>query len=152
MKKTHVSDLIEQNINELVEKWMNAVRLDEDILSDDGLPETGLRDHVPEMLEEICGILRTGEMPGSENTREAHVSAFTRYLQDYRGRDLAKELSLLRMILLKFLDKNLLSMPPEITLDEYLRATQTIHLYLDEEIRFAFSIYTEPHLPPHKHL
>lgn len=143
MPNQDFADLIERNIENLVEEWMIAVRADESIISSDDLSEGGLRDHVPQVLEEICEILRTEQKPNVFNTREARVNAYTRYCQNYRAQDLAAEISLLRMILLDCLSKSLQYSETKFELQDYFTATRLINLYLDEEMRYGFSIFVK---------
>lgn len=148
MEHNELAYLIQKDINNLVRIWMDKVREDNRIISDSDLSDGGLRDHVPFVLQEICEVLNSGDTPGVHNTREARVSAYTRFCQGYRARDIAAELSLLRMTLLDFLNEQLLSMNVDISLSNYMSSVRTINLYIDEELRYAFSIYTESHLAP----
>jgi hypothetical protein len=147
MGHSEIADLIQKDINNLVRTWMDKVREDNRIISDSDLSDGGLRDHVPSVLAEICEVLSAGEEPGVHNTREGRVSAYTRFCQGYRARDIAAELSLLRMTLLDYLNEQLLSLNVDISLGNYMSAVRTINLYIDEELRYAFSIYTESHSP-----
>lgn len=123
---------------------MDAVRSDEGITSAEDLSEGGLIDHVPCMLEEISDLLRDGRPVVAADIREARVHAYTRFRQGYRARDLVRESSHLRLILLDHLNDGLSrkvnGRPP---LSSYHEATRAINLYLDEELRYAVSIYTE---------
>jgi hypothetical protein len=143
MKSIEFADLIERNIENLVDDWAAAVRADESIISADDLSEGGLRDHVPAVLAEICEVLREGKIPDIFNTREARVSAYTRFEQNYRAQDLAAEISLLRMTILDCLNDRLLNSDRNLQLTEYMAATRLIHLYIDEEMRYGFSIFAE---------
>jgi hypothetical protein len=139
-----IADLIQRSADELLRLWINAVRSDEGITSDEDLSEGGLIDHVPFMLEEISEMLRDGRKPTAADIREARVHAYTRFRQGYRARDLVRESSHLRLLLLDHLNDGLRSKvngrPP---LASYHEATRAINLYLDEELRYAVSIYTE---------
>jgi hypothetical protein len=143
MENTEFADLIERNINTLVEDWATAVRADASIISSEDLSDGGLRDHVPQVLEEICEVLRTNQVPDVFNTREARVSAYTRFELNYRAQDLAAELSLLRMTLLDCLNESLLNSAKNFRLTDYMKAMRLIHLYIDEEMRYGFSIFSE---------
>ena len=50
--------------------------------------------------EEIGQLILRGETPGVRNIPEARVNVYTRFHQGYKGRDLIRELSLLRITLL----------------------------------------------------
>lgn len=148
MLNNQIADLIEVEIPDLVELWADAVRDDNRIISDTDLSEGGLKEHLDQVLAELCEVLRAGELPTVRNTLEARVSAYIRFRLGYRARDLACELSLLRMTLFNFVSRKLLSLKVDIPLEKYMAACQTINLYIDEEIRYAFSIYTESSTEP----
>src|SRR4029079_15664446 len=127
---------------EIVNAWIEAVRADQRIHSDEDLTDQGLRNHVPFIIEEICLLLRAGETPQAANTREGRVHVYTRYRQGYRARDLVCELSLLRIILLDDLAESMLSTQTG-GLKTYVEATRIINRYIYEELRYAISVYTE---------
>lgn len=143
MKNKEFAELIERNRERLVQDWAAFVRADESIISNDDLSEGGLRDHVPEVIEEICEVLRVGINPDISSTREARVAAYTRFRQNYRAQDLAAEISILRMTLLDCLNESLLSSKMNLKITDYMEATRLIHLYIDEEMRYGFSIFAE---------
>ena len=144
MTLPEIADLIDRNAEQLLRVWIDTVRSDEGITSDEDLSEGGLIDHVPCMLEEITDLLRDGRRPDASDIREARVHAYTRFRQGYRARDLVRESSHLRLILLDHLSDGLrrkaLKRPP---LGTYHEAVRSINLYVDEELRYAVSIYTE---------
>jgi hypothetical protein len=141
------TDVIAQSIlrskADLVKRWVEAVRSDQRIKSDEDLSEHGIIDHIPTVLDEICWLLRRGEAPTAKNSREARVHAYTRFRQGYRIRDLVCETSLLRLILLDYLSKQIFDDSLIVSLKAFVEASRAINLYLDEELRYAVSIYTE---------
>jgi hypothetical protein len=141
MRPNEFANLLLSYKEDVINAWMYAVRNDPRIHSDERLPEYALRDHVSAIIEEICHLLREGETPGASNTREAHVHAYLRYRQGYRGRELACELSQLRRALFEVVADSLADI--EIGARSLIKLSETVHLYIDEEIRYAFSIYTE---------
>ncbi len=144
MTLPEIADLIDRSAHELLRAWIDAVRSDEGITSDEDLSEGGLIDHVPFMLEEISDLLRKGRPVVAADIREGRVHAYTRFRQGYRARDLVRESSHLRLLLLDHLNEGLRrkvnGRPP---LASYHEATRAINLYLDEELRYAVAIYTE---------
>ena len=144
MTLPEIADLIDRGAAELLRLWIDAVRADEGITSDEDLSEGGLIDHVPFMLEEISELLRDGRPVAAADIREARVHAYTRFRQGYRARDLVRESSHLRLILLDHLKDGLSRKTNGSTpLGSYHEAARAINLYLDEELRYAVSIYTE---------
>ena len=138
----NLADLIQAHNRDIVTDWIEAVRNDPRIHSDEDLTDKGIRNHVPFMVEEICNLLRAGQMPQAANTREGRVHVYTRYRQGYRARDLVCEISLLRIILLDNLAENMLAAQTG-GLKTYVEATRIINRYIDEELRYAISVYTE---------
>jgi len=150
MTQADLATLIENQINDLTTAWVDAVRADPRIRSDGDLSEHGLRDHIPAVIEEICELLRSGESPGLTNTREARVHTYVRFCQGYRARDLVREMSLLRLTLHDHLTASLSGKWTDVSLDAYAQVLRSINLYIDEELRYAISVYTEatkPHDP-----
>ncbi|MFL6230881.1 MAG: RsbRD N-terminal domain-containing protein [Pyrinomonadaceae bacterium] len=143
MAQPDIADLIEQSATELVRLWVEAVRADTGITSDGDLTEGGLVDHIPGVIDEICAVLRTGAQPRADNTRESRVHAYTRYRQGYRARDLIRESSHLRLILLDHVSRRLRFQTADARFGAFHDAARTINLYIDEEMRYAVSIYTE---------
>jgi hypothetical protein len=139
----NLADLIQSHTQEIVNFWIEAVRSDPRIHSDEDLSDHGIRNHVPFIIEEICQLLRAGETPQAANTREGRVHIYTRYRQGYRARDLVCELSLLRLILLdEMAEHQPVSLGVE-TWKSYMGAARNINQYIDEELRYAISVYTE---------
>ncbi len=143
MSLPDLADLIQTHNQDLVSNWIQAVRDDPRIHSDEDLSDEGLKNHVPFIIEEICQLLRSGETPEAANTREGRVHVYTRYRLGYRARDLVSEVSLLRVILFDDLAENLFSKRVKGDVKTFAMAAQTINRYLDEELRYAISVYTE---------
>jgi hypothetical protein len=141
MSPAEFADLIQFCKEDIISTWMDAVRADPRIHSEGSLTEHSLRNHVPAIIEEICELLREGETPRASNTQEARVHTYMRYRQGYRGRELACELSQLRMTILDVVTESLAG--ARVGVKPFIRLSKTIHIYIDEELRHAFSIYTE---------
>jgi hypothetical protein len=142
-----IADLIRQSAGELLRLWVEAVRSDKGITSDGDLSEGGLVDHIPAVIEEICDVLRAGDPPRVDNTRESRVHAYTRFRQGFRARDLIRESSHLRLILHDHISRGLRFQSADVRFGAYYEAARTINLYIDEEMRYAVSIYTEEFKP-----
>ena len=140
MKQAQISIAIGSHINKLTEAWMQQVRDDDRITSDEGLSWRELQDHIPQIIEEICEFIKIGEQPSLKNTHEARASVYLRFNQGYRGRDLIRELSLLRLLLFDHITE-VFATTPELAVADYAQAGRIINLYLDEEMRYAISVY-----------
>jgi hypothetical protein len=138
---TEFADIIQLHKEDIVSAWADAVRADPRIHAEDALSEYALRNHVPAIIDERCEMLRGGATPGASNTREARVHSYMRYRQGYRGRELACELSQLRMAILDVVTESLTE--AGVGVKPFIRLSKIIHSYIDEEMRHAFAIYTE---------
>jgi RsbT co-antagonist protein rsbRD N-terminal domain len=144
MSQTTIADQIESHIGHLIEAWTVAVREDPRIQSDENLTKPELIDHVPAILEEICELIRKREIPGVRNSLEARANVYVRFHQGYTGRDLVRELSLLRITLLDYLMELSLGGTVDLNSEERHEAGKIINLYLDEEMRYAISVFCNP--------
>lgn len=144
MSLGEIASLIEEHRDRLVADWVEAVRADEAIKSDADIEDGGIVNHVPVLVEEVCDVLRSGQHPGLHNTAEARVHAYTRFSQDYRARDLVREIGLLRRLLFDHVTAGCAARPlGPADLDALFDALHVINSYLDEELRYGVSIYTE---------
>lgn len=138
-----IADRLEAEIQEVVARWRSAVRSDQRIRSDSALSQRELTDHVPQIVEEICDLIRSDQDPSISTTDEARANVYIRVRQGYSGPDLVWELSLLRMALLRYLAELQLETQLGIDLDRYVRLSSIVNLYLDLELRYAISVYTD---------
>jgi len=141
MSQATIADAIENHIGELIENWTVAVRDDPRIESDDKLSKPELIDHVPAIVEEMCHLIRDGKTPDVRNSQEARANVYTRFHQGYKGRDLVRELSLLRITLLDYL-MEFAEASPDVDAKLRHEAATILNLYLDEEMRYAISVYS----------
>ena len=142
MSQQAIAEKLQGRIDQLVGAWSVAVREDPRIESDDALTMPELVNHVPAILEEICVLIRKNEMPDVRNVNEARVNVYTRLHQGYKGRDLVRELSLLRITLLDHLMEISLAEPGGLNVKEWHNAATILNLYLDEEMRYAISVFS----------
>jgi hypothetical protein len=143
MSQAAIAELIERNIGALIQEWTTTVRVDPRIVSDSSLTTPELIDHVPAIVAEISALMRKGEIPGVTNTHEARANVYTRVQQGYTGRDLVRELSLLRIALIDFV-MECADEPLGITPGDRHGAIRILNLYLDEEMRYAITVYCGP--------
>lgn len=147
MAHAGLADWIEKHKEEITSVWTEAVRQEPRIQSDTELSETGLRNHIPSVIAEICDLLRADESPTLINTREARVHAYLRFRQGYRAREIVRELSLLRLTLLDRIAEKLPGGTQELTIEDYISVARLIDLYIDEEMSYAVSVYAEAMKP-----
>ncbi len=143
MANEALSALVEENNALITEIWMKVVRGDARIESDAALTRMELRDHVPAIIEEICELLRANETPTPTNTLEGRVKVYIRFQQGYRGRELVREVSLLRTVMLDFLVNRCSDPSMDLSLKAYYPAARIVTLYMDEILINAISTYSE---------
>ncbi len=143
MSQAIIADGIKDNMRQLMENWIAAVRDDPRNESDGKLSTPELIDHVPAIIEEICELIQSGEMPGVRNVSEARVNVYTRFHQGYKGRDLIRELSLLRITLLDYLMEISSDEARGVDAKDRHEAATILNLYLDEEMRYAITVYCD---------
>src|SRR5206468_1496229 len=122
MPYSQLANWIEERNEAITWTWIESVRREPRIQSDAELSDASLRNHIPAVIDEICGLLRQCGRPTVINTREARVHAYVRFWQGYRARELVRELSLLRVTLLDELGELLMSGTAAITIETYLTA------------------------------
>jgi hypothetical protein len=138
-----IADRLEAGIQEVVARWRGAVRSDQRIRSDSALSQRELTDHVPQIVEEICDLIRSDQEPSISTTDEARANVYIRVRQGYSGPELVWELSLLRMALLRYLAELQSDAQLDIDLGLYVRLSRIVNLYIDLELRYAISVYTD---------
>ena len=143
MAQPEIAGLIHSQKQLLIDRWIEAVRADSRIDSDEGLSTPELIDHMPAILDQICDLLRKGEVPEVRNTHEARASIYTRIMQGFKGRDVVRELSLFRIILLDALMNIFVEPSTSITETSRHEADLIINLYIDEAMRYAISAYVD---------
>ena len=102
-----LSSLIRRSIPPLIEIWMDRVRRDDRIPSADALNRFLLKDHMPNILEQIAEAVERAEHghevdPCEVGHAEAKAHAITRFMQGYQLPEALRELSHLRGALAAF--------------------------------------------------
>jgi hypothetical protein len=91
-----------RSIDEITRKWIDRVKSDPYLHSDDPLTLPQLIDHVPQMLEELCVLLSQEEEPDFNAVRAASSHGYARSLAGYSLTELLRELELLRECVFNF--------------------------------------------------
>ena len=143
MSYSAVADLIRSNASTILADWRSVVRDDSIINSDDDLSAKELTDHIPQIIEQICELISLDEEPSIATTNEARAAVYMRVYQGYSGRDLIWELSLLRMTLLSQITTFGTDKLIVLDLEQYFRVSQIVNLYIDLEMRYAISVYSD---------
>jgi signal transduction histidine kinase len=107
MTDSHVSSLsafaaqLRSQQVDLTERWMKAVFHDAELTESDRLTYEQLADHIPNILDEICGALEQQDLDSVESAmeRDARLHGKLRWKQGYRIDELVRELDLFRQML-----------------------------------------------------
>jgi signal transduction histidine kinase len=122
------------NHDAVIERWMEAVRADENIAAADRLDRRQLRDHLDVMLQKLAqqlGSPAAENAPAAQPEPEAIKHGSIRWQQHYRVDELVREISVLRACFLE-LFSDYLRERRQIETDEFLRVTRIVHNFFDE--------------------
>lgn len=120
-----IARVVQQHRDEIVARWMAAVRADDTIPSARKLDDQDLQDHAPVLLDELVGAL-DGHDERQQRLDAAKHHGAQRASRGYQIREVMREMHLMRSILVELLE----SMPVDLT-GEPGRA---LHRVLDESI------------------
>jgi signal transduction histidine kinase len=130
---------------EIIDRWMTAVRADEKIPSANRLNQGDLRDHLDQMLRKMRRQLASGlgaAEPGTEPEPEAVEHGALRADQNYRVDELVREIGVLRGCFLAIFSE-FLREKRQIETAEFLQVTQIIHRFFDEICTESVAAYVE---------
>ena len=126
--------------------WVAKVQADPYLHADDPLTLSQLVDHVPQMLEEMCGLLSQGGEPDFSRVRAASTHGYTRSLEGYSLTELLRELELLRECLFDFVSET--ETKHGVDRAETLRALRLVNRYFGEDTIFVVEHYLKRNARP----
>ena len=125
----------------IVRTWTEKVTSDRRINSDDRLSYLQLVDHIPQIVEELHDALGEGRevvpmlSEGREHGRQ-------RWRQGYELKEVVRELTLLRVTLVEFLELYRGALPPRPP-EELTRSFHRINVFMDDEIYRPVEAYLD---------
>lgn len=124
----------------IVRSWTEKVTADRRVKSDDRLSYPQLVDHIPQIVEELHEALGNGGAPpvltqGREHGRQ-------RWQQGYELKEVVRELTLLRVTLVEFIELYRGALPPRPP-EELTRSFHRINLFMDDEIYRTVEAYLD---------
>lgn len=136
-------DAIGARANEIAQSWRDAVRADEAIAGDDGLPDLLLTNQIPALLADIARSLKEGDEGASSETslarrRRGMRLGKLRGLAHYDVADLYREFRHLRQTIWRFLRREL-----DWNRGEAFEVMLAIDQYLDEVIGASLRGFVE---------
>ncbi|HEX7316005.1 MAG TPA: RsbRD N-terminal domain-containing protein [Pyrinomonadaceae bacterium] len=123
--------LLKNGQETIVRTWTEKVSSDRRINSDERLSYLQLVDHIPQIVEELHDALGGGHgggmlIQGREHGRQ-------RWRQGYELKEVVRELTLLRVTLVEFIELYRGALPPRPP-EELTRSFHRINVFMDDEI------------------
>jgi len=133
--------LLKNGQETIVRTWTEKVTTDRRINSDERLSYLQLVDHIPQIVEELHDALGTGNgdapvlTQGREHGRQ-------RWRQGYELKEVVRELTLLRVTLVEFIELYRGALPPRPP-EELARSFHRINVFMDDEIYRTVEAYLD---------
>lgn len=136
-----IGSLLKKGHETIVRDWTEKVAADKRINSDERLTYVQLLDHVPQIVEELQRALSNNSSDG-RMLREGGEHGRQRWRQGYELKEVVRELTLLRVTLLDFLERYRGALSVRTT-DELTSSYRKINLFMDDEIYRTVEAYIE---------
>ena len=133
--------LLKNGQETIVRTWTDKVSADRRINSDERLSYLQLVDHIPQIVEELHDALDEGRAAvpmltqGREHGRQ-------RWRQGYELKEVVRELTLLRVTLVEFIELYRGALPPR-TPEELTRSFHRINVFMDDQIYRTVEAYLD---------
>ena len=137
------SQVLAENTDTIVEKWVAAVRQDRQIESADDLSYTAIKDHVPDVFQALVTVLSTSQKSDIKSIVTASWQhGLLRAEQGFDPTEIVREYRLLRIVVFDTIEKVLLQGTPA----EIIRSMRLIDAVIDEAIARCFHSYVQERL------
>lgn len=137
------SQLLAEKKNDVLERWVRAVKQDRHISSDDVLSSTAVRNHIPRVLDAIVSVLSRTMDNDLHSLVEASLDhGVMRAEQGFSAVEIAREYRLLRRSIFAELETELL----QSNALEVFRVFQIVDAVVDEAIAQCFKSYVDERL------
>ena len=133
--------LIKNGQETIVRTWTEKVAADRRVTSDERLSYLQLVDHIPQIVEELHDALGNGHgeatmlSQGREHGRQ-------RWRQGYELKEVVRELTLLRVTLVEFIEHYRGALPPRPP-EELTHSFHRINVFMDDEIYRTVEAYLD---------
>jgi hypothetical protein len=133
--------LLKNGQETIVRTWTEKVTADRRIYSDERLSYLQLVDHIPQIVEELHEAL--GDAPGERVVlTEGREHGRQRWRQGYELKEVVRELTLLRVTLVEFIELYRGALAPRQP-DELTRSFHRINVFMDDEIYRTVEAYLD---------
>lgn len=138
----HISRLLQNGQETIVQRWTEKVAQDRRINSDARLTYLQLIDHIPQIVDELRTALAASERAENRMLQEGREHGRQRWQQGYELKEVVRELTLLRATLLEFIDTYRGALPVQ-SPDQIARSYQRINIFIDDELYKTVEAYLE---------
>ena len=133
--------LLKNGQETIVRTWTEKVTADRRINSDERLSYLQLVDHIPQIVEELHDALGEGG-EGARMLTEGREHGRQRWRQGYELKEVVRELTLLRVTLVEFIELYRGALPPRPP-EELTRSFHRINVFMDDEIYRTVEAYLD---------
>lgn len=143
------SQVLAENTDLIVEKWIVAVRKDREIESADDLSYIGIKNHIPDVFRAMVTVLSTSQVSDIRSIVTASWKhGMLRAEQGFDPTEIAREYRLLRSVVFDTIEADLFQGTPA----EIIRSMRLIDAVIDEAIARCFTSYVQERLRELEHL
>lgn len=125
----------------IVRTWTEKVTADRRVNSDERLSYLQLVDHIPQIVEELQDALAEGKIEG-RMLIEGREHGRQRWRQGYELKEVVRELTLLRVTLVEFLELYRGALPVRAP-EDLTRSFHRINVFMDDEIYRTVEAYLD---------
>lgn len=137
------SQLLLDKTDAILEKWVEAVRQDNHIESDDNLSNSAIENHLSHVLAAMATVLSESKTSEIQPIVKASLHhGVLRAEQGFEPAEIAREYSLLRQVIFSILEPELVQGSPT----ELIRAVRLIDAVVDEAASQCFNSYVDEKL------
>ena len=131
--------LLKNGQETIVRTWTEKVTADRRVNSDERLSYLQLVDHIPQIVEELQDALG---IDGAGMPTEGREHGRQRWRQGYQLKEVVRELTLLRVTLVEFIEHYRGALPPRPP-EELARSFHRINVFMDDEIYRTVEAYLD---------
>ncbi|MFL6336945.1 MAG: RsbRD N-terminal domain-containing protein [Pyrinomonadaceae bacterium] len=133
--------LLKNGQETIVRTWTEKVTADRRVQSDEHLSYLQLVDHIPQIVEELHDALGDAN-GGTPALTEGREHGRQRWRQGYELKEVVRELTLLRVTLVEFIELYRGALPPRPP-EELARSFHRINVFMDDEIYRTVEAYLD---------
>ncbi len=126
----------------ILQAWTDLVAKSPEVSTSKKVSNLQLRDHLPQLLEDLARHLDAGSGPRENTESDAEAHGNFRWQQGYNLSEVLDELSLLRRVLIGELARHAAAQP-DFRNEARLSASEVVHRFIDKVARISTLEFTE---------